>query len=110
MLTFMDAPLGIVVVPDPEFVPPFQVNVDVTVSDWLPVTVPPSVRLPTDTGTSRVTVWPPTTVALSPAPGTPAPPHVEVLLQFPLCVLVNDAAARGVAANVAARMTNRNNQ
>src|SRR5437899_12990316 len=94
----MDAPLGIVVVPAPEFVPPFQVNVDVTLSDCVPVTIPPSVRLLTDTGTSRVTVWPPTTLALSPTPGTPAPPHVAALLQFPLCVLVNDAAARGVAA------------
>jgi hypothetical protein len=35
---------------------------------------------------------------VSPEPGTPAPPHVEALLQLPLWLAVNVAAPRGRAA------------
>ena len=38
------------------------------------------------------------TFAVSPALGTPMPPHVEELLQFPLWELVYVVAKRGVAA------------
>jgi hypothetical protein len=41
-------------------------------------------------------VW--LTVAVSPAPGTPAPPQVEALLQFPFWELVKVAANSGIAA------------
>jgi len=82
-----------VVAPTPDNVPPFQVKPEVTVRELLPVTVPLRVRLPTVTAVSSVTVWPLETVAVSVDPGTPAPPHVLALLQFPLCVLVNVAAA-----------------
>ena len=62
----------------------------------------------TVTGTSRVTTWPPLTVAVSPAPGTPAPPHVEALLQFPLVVLLKVAAASGAAVQTNARKHHEN--
>src|SRR5207244_2772081 len=55
--------------------------------------------------TSSVTTFPPLTVAVSPAPGTPAPPHVAALLQLPLVVLLNDAANIGAAAQNTTRST-----
>src|SRR5258706_5426539 len=85
-----------VVVPEPDCVPPFQLKAEVTLIDCEPVIVPVSVRVATVTGTSSVTVWP--TVAVSPAPGTPAPPHVEEALQLPFWELVKLAAPRGRAA------------
>src|SRR5260221_11702930 len=92
----MTEPDGIVVVPEPDCVPPFQLKAEVMLIDWEPVSVPVSVRVATVTGTSSVTTLP--TLAVSPAPGTPTPPHVEELLQFPLCELVYVFAERGVAA------------
>src|SRR5690349_7226798 len=88
-------PEGIVVVPAPESVPPFQLKAEVTLSDCVPVMVPLfSVSVATLTGTSRVTVKL-VIVAVSPAPGTPAPPQVEALLQLPLWLAVNVAAPSG---------------
>src|SRR5437763_9425101 len=51
------------------------------------------------TEVSRVTTWPPLTVAESPGPGTPAPPHVAAVLQLPLVALLNDVANSGDAAH-----------
>src|SRR5437899_6465272 len=96
----MTEPDGMVVVPEPDCVPPFQLKAVVTLIDCEPVIVPVRVRVATVTGTSSVTVWP--TLAVSPAPGTPAPPHVEALLQLPLWLLVKVEARSGAAH--AARM------
>src|SRR5436190_171522 len=89
----------LVMVPLPERVPLFQLNAELTEIDCVPLICPPlRVRVATVTGMSRVTTWPPLTVAVSPEPGTPAPPQVEALLQLPLVVLLNDAAKPGAAA------------
>src|SRR5437764_2193452 len=97
---------AMVVVPLPERGPPFQVKRVVTASDCVPLIWPPlRVRLATLTATSSVTTFPPLTVAVSPEPGTPAPPHVAALLQLPLVVLLNDAANSGAAAQSAASNT-----
>src|SRR5213592_3700879 len=86
---------GIVVVLEPDMVPPFQLKAVVELIDCEPVRVPVRVTVATVTGTSRVTVWP--TLAVSPAPGTPAPPHVAALLQLPLWLLVKVEARSGAA-------------
>src|SRR6266542_2872653 len=86
---------GIGVVPEPDIVPPFQLKAVVTLIDCEPVRVPLKVTFATVTGTSRVTAW--LTVAVSPAPGTPEPPHVEALLQLPLWLLVKVEARSGAA-------------
>src|SRR5438067_110806 len=103
--TVITEPDGIEIVPLPESEPPFQLKAVVTVSDCVPFSVPPLiVSVETVTGISRVIVYP-GFVAVSPAPGTPAPPHVEELLQLPDCVAVNDVAESGV---VAAKANNAN--
>ena len=78
-------PEAMVMVLAPESVPLFQLKMVVTFSELVPVIWPPeSVSVATVTLLSSVTTWPPLTVAVSPAPGTPAPPQVVALLQLPV--------------------------
>src|SRR5436309_2184076 len=87
--------MGMLVPPEPVSVPPFQLKAEEMVIGWEPLSVPARVRVETVTVTSRVTVW--LTIAVSPAPGTPAPPQVAALLQLPLWELVKLAACRETA-------------
>jgi hypothetical protein len=77
-------PEAIVIVLAPESVPLFQLKTVVTLREFVPVIWPPDrVSVETVTAVSRVTTCPPLTVAVSPDPGTPAPPQVVALLQLP---------------------------
>src|SRR5213596_1788364 len=86
--------------PLPERVPLFQLKAEVTAIVCVRAICPPlSVSVATVTGMSTVTTCPPLTVAVSPGPGGPALPHVVALLQFPLVVLLYDAANAGAVTH-----------